>query len=99
VATGDGEAAISLQDVTQDYGTARALDGLTLTVPLRSPGSEGSIFGFLGPNGAGKTTTIRVLLGLQAPTSGRARVLGYDTRTQGDEIRARTGALLEHSGL
>jgi ABC-2 type transport system ATP-binding protein len=57
------------------------------------------IFGFLGPNGAGKTTTINLLLGLLEPTHGRAEVLGFDTQTQADEIRARTGALLEHSGV
>jgi len=57
------------------------------------------IFGFLGPNGAGKTTTIRLLLGLLEPTEGRVEVLGFDTKTQADEIRCRTGALLEHSGL
>jgi ABC-2 type transport system ATP-binding protein len=53
----------------------------------------------LGPNGAGKTTTIRLLLGLLEPTAGRAKVLGFDTRTQADEVRTHTGALLEHSGL
>ena len=60
---------------------------------------RGIVFGFLGPNGSGKTTTIRLLLGLLEPTAGQARVLGFDLRTQADEIRARTGALLEHSGL
>ena len=71
----------------------RALDSLTIEVPA------GIIFGFLGPNGAGKTTTIRLLLGLLEPTSGAAEVLGYDTRTHADQIRERTGALLEHGGL
>ncbi len=71
----------------------RALDDMTLEVPA------GSVLGFLGPNGAGKTTTIRLLLGLIRPSSGSAEVLGFDTRTQGNEIRARAGALLEHAGL
>ena len=70
-----------------------AVDGLSLDVP------SGSIFGFLGPNGAGKTTTIRLLLGLLEPTAGRAEVLGFDTRTQADQVRTNTGALLEHSGI
>src|SRR5207253_1175441 len=79
--------------LTRTFATVRALDDLNIEVPV------GSVFGFLGPNGAGKTTTIRLLLGLIEPTSGSAQVLGFDTRTQGAEIRARTGALLEHSGL
>jgi len=87
------ELAIQAQGLTRTFGAVRALDDLTVEVPA------GSVFGFLGPNGAGKTTTIRLLLGLIEPTSGSAKVLGFDTRTQGDEIRARSGALLEHSGL
>jgi ABC-2 type transport system ATP-binding protein len=59
----------------------------------------GEVFGFLGPNGSGKTTTINLLLGLLAPTAGRAEVLGFDVETQADELRAHTGALLEHSGI
>jgi len=59
----------------------------------------GIVFGFLGPNGAGKTTTVHLLLGLLEPTQGKARVLGFDTRSQADEIRNRSGALLEFSGL
>ena len=86
-------AAIRLDDLTRDFEAVRAVDGLSLEVP------ESTIFGFLGPNGAGKTTTINLLLGLLEPTRGRAEVLGFDTRTQGDEIRTRTGALLEHSGV
>jgi ABC-2 type transport system ATP-binding protein len=85
--------AIVTQNLSRDFGSVRAVDGLNLEVP------HGIVFGFLGPNGAGKTTTIRLLLGLLAPTAGSSRVLGYDTVTQADEIRARTGALLEHHGL
>jgi ABC-2 type transport system ATP-binding protein len=81
------------RDVSTDAGPVHALDHLSLEVPA------GIVFGFLGPNGAGKTTTIRLLLGLLEPSSGRAEVLGLDTRTQADEVRTRTGALLEHSGL
>ena len=85
--------AIQTDSLTQDFGSLRALDSLTIQV------QEGIIFGFLGPNGSGKTTTISLLLGLLAPTLGSAQVLGFDTRTQGDEIRANSGALLEHTGL
>jgi ABC-2 type transport system ATP-binding protein len=95
------ETAIRFQDLTRDFGQSRgknpdlvrAVDGLSLAVP------SGTIFGFLGPNGAGKTTTIRLLLGLLEPTAGRAEVLGYNTSTQADQVRAHTGALLEHTGL
>jgi ABC-2 type transport system ATP-binding protein len=87
------ETAIRTENLTLDFETVRAVDGLSLEVPA------GIIFGFLGPNGAGKTTTINLLLGLLEPTDGRAEVLGFDTRTQAHEVRSRTGALLEHSGL
>jgi len=85
--------AIHTKNLTRDFKTVRALDGLSLEVP------QGIVFGFLGPNGAGKTTTIRLLLGLLEPTGGDAHVLGYDIRTRAGEVRARTGALLENTGL
>ncbi len=85
--------AIRLDRITRDFDSVRALDHLSLQVPA------GVIYGFLGPNGAGKTTTINLLLGLLEPTDGRAEVLGFDTRTQADDVRSHTGALLEHTGL
>ena len=85
--------AIETETLCRDFNTVRALVDVSLAVPT------GSVFGFLGPNGAGKTTAIRVLLGLLEPTTGNARVLGFDSRTQPDEIRQRCGALLEHHGL
>jgi ABC-2 type transport system ATP-binding protein len=87
------DIAIRTQNLTRDFAKVRAVDGVTLEVPA------GSVFGFLGPNGAGKTTTIGLLLGLLEPSSGTAEVLGFDTRTHGDDIRRSAGALLEHSGL
>jgi len=85
--------AIVCDALTRDFDEIRAVDGLTLAVP------EGSIFAFLGPNGAGKTTTIHLLLGIIEPTSGASRVLGLDPVADGQEVRRRSGALLEHAGL
>src|SRR5258708_2126321 len=79
--------------LSRSCGRVKAADDL----PLEGP--AGIVFGFLGPNGGGKTTAIHVLLGLLDPTQGQASVLGFDTRTQADEIRARIGALLEFAGL
>lgn len=87
------EIAIRTENLTRDFDTVRAVDGLSMEVP------KGAVFGFLGPNGSGKTTVIRLLLGLLEPTVGHAEVLGFDIRSQADEIRERTGALLEHNGL
>jgi ABC-2 type transport system ATP-binding protein len=90
---------IRTEHLSRYFGTAntantvKAVDDLSLEVPA------GIVFGFLGPNGAGKTTTIHLLLGLLEPTQGHASVLGFDTRTQADQIRARIGALLEFAGL
>jgi ABC-2 type transport system ATP-binding protein len=87
------EPLIHIEHLSRSFGTVKALDDLSLEVPA------GIVFGFLGPNGAGKTTTIHLLLGLLSPTQGQASVLGFDTRTQADAIRAHSGALLEFAGL
>ncbi|MFI8001850.1 ATP-binding cassette domain-containing protein [Streptomyces sp. NPDC086010] len=95
--TGPGPApgaVIDTQGLTKRYrGDQLAVDGLDLTVPA------GSVFGFLGPNGSGKTTTIRMLMGLIAPTSGTAHVLG---RPMPDAVRTvlpHVGALIEGPAL
>lgn len=85
--------AIQTRQLTRDFGALRAVDQISFEVPL------GTVFGFLGPNGSGKTTTIRLLLGLIEATSGEAEVLGMNVRRQADDIRAASGALLEHTGL
>lgn len=87
------ESVIHTEHLSRFFGSVKAVDDLSLDVPA------GIVFGFLGPNGAGKTTTIHLLLGLLEPTQGQASVLDFDTRTRGDEVRARIGALLEFAGL
>ncbi len=81
--------AIRTSNLTKDYASVRALEGLNLQVP------RGSIFGFLGPNGAGKTTTIRLLLGLIFPTAGQAEVLGEDPFTS-TSYKERVGYVSEN---
>lgn len=86
--------ALAIENLTQDYTTGfwrkrslRALDGLSLRV------EAGEVFGFLGPNGAGKTTTFKILMRMQRPTAGTARILGCAL----DDLamRARIGYLPE----
>lgn len=69
------------------YGKARGIVDLDLTV------AQGEFFGFIGPNGAGKSTTIRTLLGLIAPTSGRAEIFGKDITKEKVAILSRIGYL------
>ena len=85
-------AAISVQGLTKRFGDVLAVDRLDFEV------DPGTVTGFLGPNGAGKTTTLRMLLGLVAPTSGRATVGGRPYRELADPAR-RVGAVLEASGF
>ena len=84
---------IHTEHLTKDFGDKRAVDDLTLDV------GEGEIFGFLGPNGAGKTTTIRMLGALIKPSSGQARVAGYELDRDETQIRRRVGILTEAPGL
>src|SRR5881398_2409036 len=71
----------------------RAVDGIDLEV------APGEIYGFLGPNGAGKSTTVHMLTTLLPPTSGTARVAGFDVVTQGQHVRAAIGAALQEAAL
>jgi ABC-2 type transport system ATP-binding protein len=87
---------IHVDQLIKRYGRTTAVDGLSFTV------RPGRVTGFLGPNGAGKTTTLRVLLGLDAPTSGTATIGGAPFRTHRRGLR-HAGALLDgsqaHPGL
>jgi ABC-2 type transport system ATP-binding protein len=80
--------AIETEGLRKVFGDHIAVEGLTLQVP------QGEVFGFLGPNGAGKTTSIKMLLGLVAPTSGKASLLGAPIGDR--ETLARIGFLPEH---
>ncbi|MBV6394660.1 MAG: Vitamin B12 import ATP-binding protein BtuD [Anaerolineales bacterium] len=76
---------ISVQNLTRKFGDFIAVDRVNFEI------GAGEVVGYLGPNGSGKTTTIRMLLGLLAPTDGKATVLGYDAFTQSEQVRARAG--------
>src|SRR5580692_759451 len=82
------DAMIEAQGLTKDYGEKRAVDGLTFSV------SPGFVTGFLGPNGSGKSTTMRLILGLDSPTSGDVRVNGKHYRDHAAPLHE-VGALLE----
>src|SRR3954453_13936362 len=72
---------IETQGLTKTYGAIKALSDLSLSI------EAGEVFGLFGPNGSGKTTTIRLPLGLLRPTSGHARVAGFDCWTQSRDVR------------
>jgi ABC-2 type transport system ATP-binding protein len=74
---------IELINLVKKFGELVAVNNISLTVP------RGEFFAVLGPNAAGKTTTIRILAGLLKPTSGSARVAGFDVQTQSLEARRR----------
>src|SRR5512138_2320379 len=80
--------AIDARELRKEFGSQVAVRGLTLQV------RRGEVFGFLGPNGAGKTTSIKMLLGLVAPTSGEASLLGRSIKDR--RAREKAGFLPEH---
>ncbi len=80
---------IQVEGLTKDYGLRRAIDHLTFHA------EKGEILGFLGPNGAGKTTTMRILCGYMPPTSGMAKVAGFDIVDQSLDVRKRVGYMPE----
>jgi ABC-2 type transport system ATP-binding protein len=84
---------IETKDLVKTYGKFIAVDKLNLHV------DEGEVFGFLGPNGAGKTTTILMLLGLTEPTSGKARICGFDSTREPLKVKRITGYLPEKVGF
>lgn len=80
---------IEVEGLTKDYGNRRAIDDLNFTA------TKGEILGFLGPNGAGKTTTMRILSGYMPPTTGVAKIGGFDVIQNSLEVRRLVGYLPE----
>jgi ABC-2 type transport system ATP-binding protein len=88
------KGGIEVENLVREFRKGpRAVDGISLTV------EPGEIYGFLGPNGAGKSTTVLMLTTLLPPTSGTARVAGYDIVKEGPQVRASIGAALQEAAL
>jgi ABC-2 type transport system ATP-binding protein len=85
--------AIDVQHLTKRFGRFTAVDDISFTV------QRGEIFGFLGANGAGKSTTIKMLCGLLEPTSGTARVGGFDIHSQTDSVKLNIGYMSQRFSL
>lgn len=84
---------VELVQLTKKYGEATAVDHLNLSI------ARGEIFGLLGPNGAGKTTTILMMLGLTEPTSGHARICGFDPTREALKVKRKVGYLPDDVGF
>ena len=89
----DGENVIEVEHLVKAFGDFRAVDDISFTV------RKGEIFGFLGANGAGKTTAMHMLTGLNQPTSGTGRVVGYDVRTEYEQIKRHIGYMSQKFSL
>jgi ABC-2 type transport system ATP-binding protein len=87
------EIAIDVRGLTKRFGGRAVVRNVSMTVP------RGKIYGFLGPNGSGKTTTIRMLCGLLTPDEGEGTCLGYDIRTQSDQIKRHVGYMTQRFSL
>jgi ABC-2 type transport system ATP-binding protein len=84
---------VEVVDLVKSFDEAAAVRGVSFTV------RPGEVFGFLGPNGAGKSTTINVLCTLARPTSGTARVAGFDVVAQRDDVRRHIGLVFQDPTL
>lgn len=80
---------VEVKNLSKDYGPIKAIDQINFTL------NKGDVVGFLGPNGAGKSTTMKIITGFMAPTSGEARVAGFDVFENPMEVKKRIGYLPE----
>ena len=86
-------AMIQADKLSKIYGSFAALQDVSFSVP------RGQVAAFLGPNGAGKTTTMKILTGFLAPTSGTAKIAGFDVRSERLKAAERLGYLPENGPL
>jgi len=87
------EKIIQVEHLTKVFGHFKAVSDISFDV------GKGEIFGFLGANGAGKTTAMRMLSGLSHPTSGKAKVVGYDVYTETEKIKQNIGYMSQKFSL
>ena len=87
------ENVIEVEHLVKAFGSFHSVDDISFTV------KKGEIFGFLGANGAGKTTAMHMLTGLNQPTSGTGRVVGFDIRTQYEQIKQHIGYMSQKFSL
>ena len=89
----EAENVIEVEHLVKTFGSFHAVDDISFTV------KKGEIFGFLGANGAGKTTAMHMLTGLNQPTNGTGRVVGFDIRTKYEQIKRHIGYMSQKFSL
>ncbi|MDB4961042.1 MAG: hypothetical protein JWP01_1041 [Myxococcales bacterium] len=87
------EPIIQVEQLSRRFGSLVAVSDLSFTV------ARGEVFGVLGPNGAGKSTTIRMLCGILRPTSGHARVVGFDVEHEPERVKQHIGYMTQRFSL
>jgi ABC-2 type transport system ATP-binding protein len=87
------DTPIIAENLARHFGDVQAVKGINLEI------KAGEIFGFLGPNGAGKSTVVRMLTTLLRPTSGTARVAGFDVVKDADKVRRSIGVALQDAAI
>jgi ABC-2 type transport system ATP-binding protein len=86
-------AAVQVLNITHNYGERKALNGVSFEV------RRGEIFALLGPNGGGKTTLFKILSTALTPSAGTAKLMGFDIRTQANDVRRRIGIVFQNPSL
>lgn len=89
----ENKSVIEVENLTKMFGDFAAVNAISFGV------KKGEIFGFLGANGAGKTTAMKMLIGISVPSSGKAKVAGFDVFTQAEKIKKNIGYMSQRFAL